>query len=262
MRLPRPFPVPMFRAQTTTNFSHKKLTDTDRKCVIQTLATMLMTYIPKPSLDNCGDVAKALIRRYPFLNDGVGDGEVTIHSCTRCTTIILYILQHSWKYYIYYRCSNVNRTAKSVIDSTSASSPKPKRKKTIDHSAHLYLPLDELDDEVAYGRNLDLLKSELSKPKPKTDSLKDLMKCTFPNCWDAIVNAFEPIWVQDHVADFPLLKKAMHVSGTTFMFLASKPCTVCSGIFYVCWNSSCYFYSYFNPFAFRAVVTYSIGANF
>ncbi len=35
-----------------------------------------MTYVPKPSLSECSKVAKALINQYPFLNDGIGDGEV------------------------------------------------------------------------------------------------------------------------------------------------------------------------------------------
>ncbi len=41
------------------------------------LATMLMTYIPKPSLADCCIVAKSLITEYPFLSDTEGDGEVS-----------------------------------------------------------------------------------------------------------------------------------------------------------------------------------------
>lgn len=82
----------------------------------------------------------------------------------------------------------------------------------MDKSAHLYLPIDDLDDDVAYTRNLDLLKSELSKPKPRSDSLRDLMQCTFPNRWDGLVNGIDPVTVQDHTHNFPLLKKASYVS--------------------------------------------------
>lgn len=40
-----------------------------------------MPYVSKPSLSECSKVAKALIEKYPFLNDGIGDGEVcAIHS--------------------------------------------------------------------------------------------------------------------------------------------------------------------------------------
>ena len=48
---------------------------TDRKYVIQTLATMMMTYLQRPSLHHCGIVAKALIKIYNFLKDDEGDGE-------------------------------------------------------------------------------------------------------------------------------------------------------------------------------------------
>ena len=56
------------------------LTDTDRKYIVQTLATMLMTHIQRPTLQHCGVVAKALVTMYPFLGDDEGDGEVQ-HIC-------------------------------------------------------------------------------------------------------------------------------------------------------------------------------------
>lgn len=43
---------------------------------MQTLAKMLMTHIQRPSLQNCGIVASALVERYTFVVDGEGDGEV------------------------------------------------------------------------------------------------------------------------------------------------------------------------------------------
>ena len=46
--------------------------------MVQTLATMLMTYVQRPSLQQCGIVAKALIGKYEFLRDDEGDGEVSI----------------------------------------------------------------------------------------------------------------------------------------------------------------------------------------
>lgn len=76
--LPDPFPIPQFRPNTEKDFKEKILTDTDRKYVVQTLATMLMTYLPRPSLHHCSTVAKALIRKYNFLKDSDGDGEVHI----------------------------------------------------------------------------------------------------------------------------------------------------------------------------------------
>ena len=89
----------------------------------------------------------------------------------------------------------------------------PKRRKVVDKSAHLYLPIDDVDDDIGYAWNLDLLKTELSKPKPKSESLRELMQCTFPNRWEGLVNGFDPVTVQDHVQQFPLLKKASYVSA-------------------------------------------------
>ncbi len=66
---------------TQANLENEILTD---GYVVQTLATVLMTYIQKPSLDNCRDVAKSLLSAYPFLkdesvDDGGDDGEVCVH---------------------------------------------------------------------------------------------------------------------------------------------------------------------------------------
>ena len=82
----------------------------------------------------------------------------------------------------------------------------------MDNSAHLYMPIDDVDDDVAYERNLDLLKSELSKSKPRPECLRELMQCTFPNRWDAVINGLEPVSVRYHIQEFPLLKKASYVS--------------------------------------------------
>lgn len=75
-QLPNPFPIPRFRPNTMENFGKKLLTDTDRKYVVQTLATMLMMHVSQPSLKHCSAVAKSLISEYPFLKDDEGDGEV------------------------------------------------------------------------------------------------------------------------------------------------------------------------------------------
>ena len=45
--------------------------------MVQTLATILMTYAQHPSLKQCGVVAKALVDTYTFLKDDEGDGEVS-----------------------------------------------------------------------------------------------------------------------------------------------------------------------------------------
>ena len=53
------------------------LTNTDRVYVVQTQATLLMTYVQQPSLSQCQTVAKAFIDKYPYLKDDEGDGDVS-----------------------------------------------------------------------------------------------------------------------------------------------------------------------------------------
>ncbi len=77
INLPIPFPIPKFRASTEENLRKSHRIDTDRKYMVQTLGTMLMTYIQKPSLNHCRIIAKVLISKYPFLKDDEGDGEVS-----------------------------------------------------------------------------------------------------------------------------------------------------------------------------------------
>lgn len=64
------------------NLKNQMLLDVDRKYCVQTLATVLLQYVSKASLKNCGVVAKAMINKYPFLKDDTGDGEVSVFECT------------------------------------------------------------------------------------------------------------------------------------------------------------------------------------
>lgn len=74
--LPNPYPIPSFRGETETNLANDILTDSDRKYMVKTLATMLMTYIQRPSLSNCLVVSKALHKKFTFLGDE--DSEVML----------------------------------------------------------------------------------------------------------------------------------------------------------------------------------------
>lgn len=68
------------------------------------------------------------------------------------------------------------------------------------------------DDDASYERNLQLLKAETDKVKPSSDVLKELMRRTFPNRWDAYVTRSESSTLAEYLAAFPLLKKATYVS--------------------------------------------------
>jgi len=75
--LPVPFPIPSFRSQTETKLASKLLTEVDRKYMVQTLTTVLMTYISRPSLKDCQDVAKALLLKFPFISSE-DDGDTLV----------------------------------------------------------------------------------------------------------------------------------------------------------------------------------------
>lgn len=113
-------------------------------------------------------------------------------------------LQHSWKWFIYYRCQNVNRGAPKA-----SAEPAPKRPKLIDKNKHHYPPV-HADDEVSHSRNIELLKEELLKPKPRVQVLKDLMRRTFANRWKSFLD--DTPHLCDYLADFPLLTKPVYVS--------------------------------------------------
>ena len=68
---------------------------------------------------------------------------------------------------------------------------------------------------MAYGRNLELLRAELGKAKPRSEVMKDLMRRTFPNRWNKYVVSGEPSTLVEYLLDFPLLKKATYVSKVT-----------------------------------------------
>lgn len=129
-------------------------------------------------------------------------------------------VQHSWKWFIYYRCQNVNRTSHQEGGSRE-------RVKLNEHThAHLCPPANA-EDEVSYGRNLELLKSEMDKAKPRVDVLKDLMKRTFPNRWEAYVSQNEPPSLLEYLSLYPLLKKASYVSALVTLLDQTMESGIC-----------------------------------
>ena len=60
-------------------------------------------------------------------------------------------------------------------------------------------------------RNVELLNVEVGKPKPHVEVLRDLMRHTFPNRWDAYVNNNEPSTLLRYLFRYPLLKKTAFV---------------------------------------------------
>ena len=136
-----------------------------------------------------------------------------------CFTVIVLSSQHSWKWFLYYRCQNVNRGSKPHHGNPQ------KRQKLDDQAVHLCPPVHG-EDDVSYGRNLELLYSEMAKAKPRSDALKDLMRRTFPNRWDAFVNNHEPATLLEYLTKFPLLKKPSYVNyHYIFAIFVHEHCT-------------------------------------
>ena len=71
-----------------------------------------------------------------------------------------------------------------------------------------------MDDDVSFGRNLELLKAEMSKQKPRSDVLKEYMRRTFPNRWQRYTNPDnpEPASLNLYIMEYPFLKKLSFVS--------------------------------------------------
>lgn len=72
-----PFPIPVFRKATEENLKRCILTDADRKYMVQTLATVLMTKIERPTMTDCLQVSKALHKKFKFLGS---DGSSEVHA--------------------------------------------------------------------------------------------------------------------------------------------------------------------------------------
>ena len=64
-----PFLIPAFCYATENNLQQGILKDSDRRYMVQTLATLLMSHVPKPSISDCLIVCKALHAKFPFLKE-------------------------------------------------------------------------------------------------------------------------------------------------------------------------------------------------
>lgn len=82
--MPDPFPIPMFRKSTECNLKKHVLTDADRIYMVQTLSTVLMTHVVRPTMSDCLHVSKALHRKFRFLGND-GSSEVTILLLIYCS---------------------------------------------------------------------------------------------------------------------------------------------------------------------------------
>lgn len=76
-----------FRKITENNLSRKILTEQDCKYMVQTLGTLLMTHVHKPSMTHCLVVSQALHRKFTFV--GTDESSEVFHF--DCGTHFIYI---------------------------------------------------------------------------------------------------------------------------------------------------------------------------
>ena len=78
------FTLPYFWPETVKNLEVERVTERDRKYIVRTLSTMLLSKIPNPSLRDCCGPAEALVNKYPFLGDASEDGKDSYVSNLNC----------------------------------------------------------------------------------------------------------------------------------------------------------------------------------
>ena len=200
-----PFPIPSFRSSTENNLAKGLLIDIAVNIMVQTLATMLMTFVPKPSLRHCQVVSQSLHGKFSFLGDE--SSEVNYFVYLKYHNYF-YLCQNSWKWFIYTRTQNVNRNHNR---STSSDGPTTKKSKFSDPSKHAYPVIpDGADDDESVKRNFALLKEESLKSKPRHEVLKDLLARTFP-ARRRIIFGSTGMFVADILTETPILKKGTYV---------------------------------------------------
>lgn len=125
----------MFRQVPLTYFNaaarsfHHSFFGSQLKYMVRVLATTVLSHISKASMKNCEYVAKALVQKFPFLQEYVSCVVcvccVYVCMCVRtCMYVLGLLFQDSWTQFIYVRCQNCNCRAPSIH-----SEPKLKRQK-------------------------------------------------------------------------------------------------------------------------------------
>lgn len=154
-------------------------------------------------------------------------------------------IQHSWKWYLYNRCQNVNRpVCKEEVENGSGGSRKLLKLDTRNKHAYPCIPLFA-DDDASLGKHLDMLASEIAKPPSKQDPiiLKELMKRTFSKRRNWVLRDLDEgeESVKQIIAKYPLLSKAAYVSSNKFVYqilTRIHECIFFTGISRVLSNSS------------------------
>ena len=57
------------------NLEAERLPDRDRRYIVRTISTMLLSTIPHPTIHDCSVPARILVKQYPFLADASENGK-------------------------------------------------------------------------------------------------------------------------------------------------------------------------------------------
>lgn len=174
--------------------------------MVQTLATLLMTYKSRPSLKDCQVVSRSLHQKFKKLGDE--SSEVVLKHLCNSSIYTFSPFQGAWKWFIYTRSQNVNR--KSCDDETSL----PRKKRKVDSvNKHEYPAIPEsAEDEVSNKTNLKLLQEEWAKTKGQDpQKIKTLLMRTH-NIRRAEVLHSEDLSAFSILQKYPMLKRCSYVS--------------------------------------------------
>ena len=133
------------------------MTDNDQKYMVQTLATLLMTYKSKPSLKDCLDVSSGLHKKFPTL------GDESSEVCDQMHILLVMV------WYVFLEFLEMVHIYKKPKCQQEDDGPPSKRSKSDSLKKHEY-PLipSSANDEVSDERNMHLLKKEWSKASKST----------------------------------------------------------------------------------------------
>ena len=90
-KLPDPFIVPVFREATEENLKNKIFYPDDRKFIVRVLATMILATGSRATTSDCDHVAKALVRKFPFLKEYVSIKVSIVYSLLNVSIIAILV---------------------------------------------------------------------------------------------------------------------------------------------------------------------------
>lgn len=190
--------------QKQTDDDRKKALDHNLRCeIVRTLGTQMFCYDPDPQTQLCTEVAKSLVKKYPFMRDTGPSG------------------YGSWEKMIIEKIHNLrarNAAKRANAEDSGLDTPKPKRARgrpKLSSVLTMYPPLkDTIADEVSIERDFTKLRKEVEKESPKKDVVLSLARQTYPSRRSEILSESSDVTATALLQQFPELTKTYVVSVT------------------------------------------------